>query len=409
MPAGDPAALEEAAGNLRSYAGQIAALSESTRSTTGQIATNADWTGSSADAYTAFSGSFAAGLEGMQHPLQSVPGAVAGYAAALRDAQSKVSDYESFAQQVNSFTGPVTVQEKTQIDAEAQQRMSRAEIALEGLERAARDAESALKSIAKGLDDAFGSEGPFRTWLENLTRPWDSVGADAILEGVIQHGEELEEEFKKTEKAVKEAQKAAEEADKALQTALDSDFQDIVGSVMKDMVKGNADVNDLRNAVENWEVVASWARQAASKGGALDAPEESTLLKLLPYLKNVGRAGDLLGVIGGTYTLVSPPDYDHGGTRAAARVAGGALALGSAAGLAGSIAAGTTGVAADLATTAILGTSLTIPGVGEVVAAAAGLYLVGDWVYHNTHAIAHTFDSARHTAAHVADDLVSWI
>jgi len=50
-----------------------------------------------------------------------------------------------------------------------------------------------------------------------------------------------------------------------------------------------------------------------------------------------------------------------------------------------------------------------LPGVGEVVAAAAGLYLVGDWAYHNTHAISHTFDSARHTAAHVADDLVSWI
>jgi hypothetical protein len=43
------------------------------------------------------------------------------------------------------------------------------------------------------------------------------------------------------------------------------------------------------------------------------------------------------------------------------------------------------------------------------VAAAAGLYLVGDWAYHNTHLIAHTFDSARHTAAHYADDLVSWM
>ncbi len=39
----------------------------------------------------------------------------------------------------------------------------------------------------------------------------------------------------------------------------------------------------------------------------------------------------------------------------------------------------------------------------------AGLYLVGDWAYHNTHQIAHTFDSARHTAAHYADDLTSWL
>jgi hypothetical protein len=120
---------------------------------------------------------------------------------------------------------------------------------------------------------------------------------------------------------------------------------------------------------------------------------------MLPLLKNLGRAGDVVGIIGGTYTLISPPDYDHGGLRAAARVAGGAMAVGSAVGLAGSF---------GLMSGAVLG-SLTIPGIGEGVAAAAGLYLVGDWAYHNTHLIAHTFDSVRHTAAHYADDLVSWM
>jgi uncharacterized protein YukE len=402
MPAGDPAALEAAAGSLRSYGSQIATLSESTRSTTGQIATNADWTGSSADAYSAFSGSFTTGIAGMQAPLQSVPSAVSGYATALRDAQTKVTDYETYAQQVNSFVGPVSTQEQAQITAQAQQLMTTAQDALDGLEQAAKDAGNALRSIGKELEDVFAVEGPFHTWLETLTRPWDSVGADAILEGVLQHGEELEKAFKKSEKAAEEGQKAAKAAQAALDAALDSDFQDIVGGVMKDMVKGNADLNDLKNAVENWKVLASWATQAASKGGALEAPatpEESTLLKLLPYLKNLGRAADLAGVIGGTYTLISPPEYDHGGMRVTARVAGGALALGSAAGLAASF--GVFDASATLA--------LVVPGVGEVVAAAAGLYLVGDFVYHNTHAIAHTFDSARHTAAHVADDLVSWL
>ena len=72
--------------------------------------------------------------------------------------------------------------------------------------------------------------------------------------------------------------------------------------------------------------------------------------------------------------------------RASARVAGVLLAGGSAVGLAASF--------------GWLGASAFVPGVGEAVAAAAGLYLVGDWAYHNTHQIAHTFDSARHTASH---------
>jgi uncharacterized protein YukE len=398
MPAGDPAALEEAAGNLRTYASQIATLSESTRSTTDRIATSADWTGESADAYTSFTGSFATGIAGMEHPLQSVPDAVAGYAAALRDAQAKVGDYSSYARQVDSIAGPVSVQEKAQIETEVQQRMSTAETSLNGLQQAARDAEGALKTIGDALAGVFGTDGPFRTWLENITRPWDSSAGDAVLEGILTHGETLEKAFEKSKGA-------AEAAQKALDTALDADFKDIVGTTMQDMMKGNADLNDLRNAVENWKVVADWATQAASKGGALEIPEETKLISMLPILKNLGRVGDVVGIIGGTYTVISPPDYDHGGMRVAARVAGGTMAVASGVGLAGSIA---TGSGAAWATTTVLG-SLTIPGIGEGVAAAAGLYLVGDWAYHNTHLIAHTFDTARHTAAHYADDLVSWM
>jgi uncharacterized protein YukE len=395
MPAGDPAALEEAAGSLRRYASQIATLSESTRSTTGRIATKAEWTGDSADAYTAFTGSLASGIGGMEHPLRSVPGAVAGYAAALRDAQSKVGDYESFTQQVNSFVGPISVQEKAQIDAEAQQRLSTAKFALDVLKQEAGAAESALKRIGKALDDVFGSQGPFRTWLENITRPWDAVGGDAILEAIILHGETLEKAFKKTKGA-------AEETQKALRAALDSGFQDIVGRTMQDFMKGTAGLDDLKNAVGNWKVVAQWTTEAASKGGALNLPEETKLLSMLRYLKNMGRVSDVVAIIGGTYTAFSPPEYDHGGMRVAARVAGGAMAFGSAVNLGFDI-----GIAASSAEAT--GALVLIPGVGECVATAAGLYLVGDWAYHNTHTIAHTFDSARHTAAHYADDLVSWM
>jgi hypothetical protein len=234
----------------------------------------------------------------------------------------------------------------------------------------------------------FGADGSFHKWLETTSRPWDSAGGDAILEGIIQHGEKLEETFK-------DDTKAAENAQKALQAALDSDFKDIVGRTMQDMLKGTAGLDDLKNAVENWKVVAQWTSEAASKGGALNLPEETRLLKMLPALKNLGRVADVVGIVGGAYTMVAPPEYDHGGARVAAQVAGGAMMVGSGVGLAASY--------------GLLGSSMLIPGVGEGVAAAAGLYLVGDYIYHNTHQIAHTFDSARHTAAHYADDLVSWM
>jgi uncharacterized protein YukE len=198
MPSGDPAALEEAAGTLRSYASQVASLSASTRSTTGQIATGADWTGSSADAYTQFTSSVAAGMEGMERPLRNVPGAVAAYAAALRDAQAKVAGYQSFAQAVNTMTGSVTPPEQAAIEAEAQARIGTAEPSLQVLDQAAREAESGLKAIGKLLDDLFGSGSAFHQWLETITRPWDSAGADEILEQVIGNGEKAEKAFDDT-------------------------------------------------------------------------------------------------------------------------------------------------------------------------------------------------------------------
>ncbi|HEY1702934.1 MAG TPA: WXG100 family type VII secretion target [Trebonia sp.] len=390
MPPGDPAGLEDAAGQLRSYGNQIATLADSTRSTSTRIAANADWTGSSADAYTGFTGSFAAGIGRMEEPLQNIPSAVSRYADALRTAQSKVSAYESHAKQVSTFVGPISAQERTTIDQASKTLEEEAESALDQLEAQAETAANALKSIGDTLKDVFGLDGSFRDWLETITRPWDSAGADAILEGIVQKGEKLEEAFND----------AAKENQAALQEAITKDFDDIVGTVAQDYDAGNASLSDLESAYQTFEK----ASQTLTDASSAFAPEEGTLVKMLPYLKNVGRFADVAGIIGGTYTVIKPPDYDQGAARVGARAAGGAMALGSAAGLAGGFAA-----ADGTILTATVAGSLTVPVLGECVAAGAGLYLVGDWAYHNTHLIAHTFDSVRHTAAHYADDLVSWM
>jgi uncharacterized protein YukE len=114
MPPGDPAAIVNAAGQLRSFGSQISTLADSTRSTSSRIAANADWTGSSADAYTGFTGSFAAGIARMEEPLQSIYSVAARYADTLQSAQTKVSAYLSHAKQISSFVGPVSSQEQAQ-------------------------------------------------------------------------------------------------------------------------------------------------------------------------------------------------------------------------------------------------------------------------------------------------------
>jgi uncharacterized protein YukE len=390
MPPGDPAAIEDAAGKLRSYGSQIATLADSTRSTSSRIAANADWTGSSADAYTGFTGSFATGIARMEEPLQSIYSVAARYADGLKSAQAKVSAYLSHAKQISSFVGPVSAEEQAQNTATLKTLEQDAEAALDEFESLTESTANFFKNLGDTLKDVFGLDGPFRDWLETITRPWDSVGGDAILEGIVQKGESLEKAFDSTKEANAEA----------LQEAINDDFDDIVGSVAQDYDAGNASLSDLEAAYNTFEK----ASQTLTDASSAFAPEEGTLVKMLPYLKNAGRFADVAGIVGGTYTVIEPPDYDQGAARVGARVAGGAMALGSAAGLAGGFAA-----ADGTILTATVAGSLTVPVLGECVAAGAGLYLVGDWAYHNTHLIAHTFDTVRHAAAHYADDLVSWM
>ena len=393
MPGGDPAALEAAAAALGRYASQVGNLASAThRSTTG-IAADGDWTGGAANAYAAYTGGLASGVAGMEQPLGRIPAAVAGYAAALRTAQARVGAYQSYANQVSALQGPISQAEAAQIRTQAQELETYAGEALAGLQEAAGQAAAALNAIAQALVHVFDDSGPFHSWLETITRPWDAAAGDAFLEALLMRGEKAAGVFEEAAKAAKEGKQFLAD----LPAQLDAQFKSIVGGTMQEMLKGNAGLAELEAATQRWQNLQD-AAQTFSAGLGED-PAKSTLLKLLPGLKVFGSVADVAGVAGGIYLLAKPPEYDHGALQGVDRVAGAA-----------SIASGGIGLAAnigvDFGALSVGAMSLSwVPVAGTVIGVGAGLYLAGDWAYHHTHQIAHAFDVARHTVAHVADNI----
>jgi hypothetical protein len=111
----------------------------------------------------------------------------------------------------------------------------------------------------------------------------------------------------------------------------------------------------------------------------------------LPQIRGVsyGLAG--LAIVADTGTLISPED--SGAMGYVDRVA----ATGNAVGLA-TVTAADAGwiVAAD-------GAAAVIPGVGEVAIAVTGVYLAGDFIYHNRAALEHVADDVGHAVTHTTE------
>lgn len=93
VPPGDPDALESYASALASAAEQIDALASRTVRVTADIKSNANWTGSAAEGYSAFTGSLAHSAAGTVSHLNQIAAAVRDYAGCLRTAQEKVAAY----------------------------------------------------------------------------------------------------------------------------------------------------------------------------------------------------------------------------------------------------------------------------------------------------------------------------
>jgi uncharacterized protein YukE len=389
MPEGSPEALEQAAAQLRQLAVQAGDLAAASRKSMEGVALDADWTGKAADSYTAWTSGLVSGVGRMEAPLAQVPPAVDRYAAALRTAQQKVGTYQAYASQVAQFQGPVNTARAAQIRAQAQALASDAGDSLTQLEQAGEALAWALEKAAEGLNYAFDNSGPFHAWLENLTRPVDALAGDVWAEALIARGDKAKEAAEFVEDLNKDFAKEGDEIlGPAVNNALKSfgDLPDLAAS---------GDLQELDNALAEWQRLRALT-QAVSKSALKGT--SPLLARLLPDLKAGGGALDAAAVIGGIYNMVKPPDYDHGNLRWITRGAGFASALD-----------GTVGIAekaglVDFEELSLAGAEF-IPGVGEALGVAAGLYLAGDYIYHNTHQIAHAFDTARHEVAHVADDV----
>lgn len=92
-PPGNPDALESYAATLASAAGQIQALASSTVRVTADIKSTAQWTGSAAEGYSAFTGTLAQSVGSTVSHLNQIASAVRNYAACLRTAQQKAASY----------------------------------------------------------------------------------------------------------------------------------------------------------------------------------------------------------------------------------------------------------------------------------------------------------------------------
>lgn len=387
MPGGDPAGLEGAAAALAGHAARTGQLASSARQSTASAASG--WEGDASDSYRSYTGNMVSNVGSMEPPLTRVPGAVAGYAAALRTAQAKVGAFGAHTASA-SGAGPVS----PAAAAKTQQMGAEAQSSLDELHVQAGMTAQQLRAIGEDLDHIFDATGPFREWLDKLTVGWSGSGGDALLAALTNKAEGAEDEYSTAKSAAEETMDADRETLKGIPAQLRSTWHDMLENEIDQGIEGNFEGPSAGDRFASLQdAVGTFTK------GMGELPEEPALAGMLPALRAAGGVTSAAGLIGGAYTLAEPPEYDQGAARVGARIAGGAAVAGGGIGVGSSL--GLIG-GGEIASAA--GLSLTLPGVGEAVGVGAGLYLAGDWAYHHTHQIAHTFDGVRHAAAHYADD-----
>jgi hypothetical protein len=251
------------------------------------------------------------------------------------------------------------------------------------------DYEQAAAKLANQLDahtslwdEIFGPDGVIRTWDERLHSPTDLMAADLIIARLIGAAEANKED---AERIVEASEKWVKELPSALKEA----FEERYGNVFARLRDGDVTESDLaaelRDFTSDWDGLDRLNAAFLKAGG--DAVEAAG--PVLGVSQALGGTLDVMAIVADMYTVWRPSD---GGT-AGDVDRGMAVANAAAAGL-------------DLAEIAGVNMALDwIPGVGEVVGVATGLYLAGDWLYHHWTPFHDFADDTGHVAVSVSKDV----
>jgi uncharacterized protein YukE len=168
---GDPDALEQFASRLELAAQGTGNLGSSTRQFTTTTVSDAEWTGSAADSFSAFGANLGEGAGAAEGPLVQMAAAVRVYAGALRTAQQQ-------AQAFNSVATAAENDPSGSLMSTAELAGQKASDAITAMQQAGNQAATEVTSAAGELEGVFGN-GPVKTFIG--TQP--GLGEDIPLGG----------------------------------------------------------------------------------------------------------------------------------------------------------------------------------------------------------------------------------
>lgn len=359
VPAGDPNTLYAAAGSLKGQGDDLNTFGTTIGTKGSSIRDGAQWSGSAADGYSGVVSKLSSTVSKQGAPYGTVAAAIHTYAGTLEWGQGAARDLISSTQTALKTATPATLQ--SIVEQANQQNTHITTTVSQAADTAKGQVGDATEEEKGGWTEAMDNNTLWK-WVEGAHKAFDGVAGDAWMKMLKDGGEEYE--------------KAAKTFD---------GLWKYVGDLAHD-----ADTSG------NWDLVEEVYQLARSKSGIDDVSklgiDGSTLAKMLPGLKIAGYGLDGIGAVGDVMTLVDPPDkgtmgdIDRG------------MAVTNMVGMGADLAGETGLIAAD-------GTLALVPGVGEVFAAGTGLYLAGDYLYHNWTPFRNVCNDIGHTTAHVADDI----
>lgn len=229
-------------------------------------------------------------------------------------------------------------------------------------------------------NEIFGPDGGVRTWDERLHSPTDLIAADLIIARLIRAAEENKED---AEGLLKVAKQWSSDLAESLKAA----FAERFGNAISRLRSGDVTVDEL--AAELRDFTAETNDLIRYNDKFLEATEDLAEADHIGGLKVVGGGLDVMAILADAYTVWQPED----------KGAAGGVDRGMAVANAGAAGIDLAEVAGVEFSTAL------IPGVGEAVAVATGLYLGGDWLYNHWTPFHDVCDDTGHVAVSAAKDV----